>query len=60
VTRYTPRDDDPFDGEESARFEAVRKSIATRLQKACAYLPPEEFEALVQKMVRVQIGRRGA
>jgi hypothetical protein len=60
VTRYTPRDDDPFDGEESARFEAVRKSIATRLQKACAHLPREEFEALVQKMVRVQIGRRGA
>jgi hypothetical protein len=60
VTRYTPSADDPFDGEENARFETVRKSIATRLKKACAHLPPEEFEALVDKMVKVQMGRRGA
>jgi hypothetical protein len=58
VTRFSPKDDDPFKGEENARFEAVRKSIATRLTKACAHLPPEEFEALVEKMARVQIGRR--
>jgi hypothetical protein len=53
------RDDDGFEGEEDARFEAVRKSIAARLKKACSYLAPEEFEALVDKMARVQIGRRG-
>jgi hypothetical protein len=37
----------------------VRTSIAKRLKKACDYLPPEEFDALVEKMARVQIGRRG-
>jgi hypothetical protein len=56
--RHNPRDDDPFEGEEHARFEAVRKSIATRLKKACAHLTAEEFAALVEKMARVQIGRR--
>jgi len=58
--RHDLRDDDNFELEESARFEAVRKSIATRLKKACAYLPQSEFDALVEKMARVQIGRRGA
>ena len=57
--RHGPRDDDPFEGEENARFEAVRKSIATRLKKACAHLSAEEFDALVEKMARVQTGRRG-
>jgi hypothetical protein len=57
--RHTPRADDPFEGEEHARFEVVRKSIATRLKKACAHLAPAEFDALVEKMARVQIGRRG-
>jgi hypothetical protein len=57
--KHNLRDDDHFEGEEDARFEAVRKSIATRLKKACAYLPAEEFDALVLKMARVQIGRRG-
>jgi hypothetical protein len=56
--RHNPNDDDPFEGEERTRFEAVRKSIATRLKKACAHLTAEEFEALVEKMTRVQIGRR--
>jgi len=58
--RHNLRDDDRFEGEEDARFEAVRTSIATRLKKACAYLPQAEFDALVEKMARVQIGRRGA
>jgi hypothetical protein len=58
VTPHLLRGEDPFDGEEKGRFEAIRKSIATRLQKACAHLPPEEFDALVHKMTRVQIGRR--
>ena len=49
---------DRFEKEEDARFAAVRKSIATRLKKACAHLSQEEFEALVEKMTRVQIGRR--
>jgi hypothetical protein len=48
----------PLEGEEKTRFEEVRKSIARRLQTACAHLPPEEFEALVDKMTRVQIGKR--
>lgn len=58
--KHNLRDDDRFEGEDDARFEAVRKSIATRLKKACAYLPQSEFDALVEKMARVQIGRRGA
>lgn len=48
----------PLEGEEKKRFDDVRKSIARRLQTACAHLPPEEFDALVDKMTRVQIGKR--
>ncbi len=48
----------PLEQEERARFEQVRNSIAKRLTKACAHLPAEEFDALVEKMARVQIGKR--
>ena len=51
-------DDVPLEGERKARFEEVRNSIARRLRKACGHLPPEEFDALVDKMTRVQIGKR--
>jgi hypothetical protein len=44
--------------EDQIRFDQVRKSIATRLKKACGHLPPDEFDALVDKMAQVQIGRR--
>jgi len=52
------RDEVPLEGEEKTRFEGVRDSIARRLRRACAHLPTEEFDALVDKMTRVQIGKR--
>ena len=48
----------PLEGEEKARYEEVRKSLAKRLKKACAHLSPEEFDELVEKMTKVQIGKR--
>jgi hypothetical protein len=50
--------DSPLEQEERNRFEQVRNSIAKRLTKACAHLPAKEFDALVEKMARVQIGKR--
>jgi hypothetical protein len=50
--------DSPLEQEERNRFEQVRNSIAKRLKKACAHLPSDEFEALVEKIARVQIGKR--
>jgi hypothetical protein len=44
--------------EDRIRFDQVRKSIENRLRKACAHLSPEDFDALVEKMAEVQIGRR--
>ena len=39
----------------------IRADIARRLRKACSYLGNEEFAALVDKMVEVQLkSERGA
>lgn len=47
-----------YEIEEQKRFERIRKSIATRLTKACGHLSREDFDALVDKMTKVQIGKR--
>ncbi len=52
------KDANHFDEEDKARFEQVRKSIATRLKNACTHLPPDEFAALVEKMTVVQTGKQ--
>ena len=38
-----------------ARTEKVRSSIATRLKKACSYLPDAEFLLLVDKIAGLQL-----
>lgn len=47
-----------FELEDQLRFDEVRKSIERRLKKACSHLSAEDFEALVEKMARVQVGKR--
>jgi hypothetical protein len=47
-----------FEQEDQLRFDEVRKSIARRLKKACSHLSAEDFDALVEKMARVQVGKR--
>lgn len=41
--------------EEKIRFEQLRKDLANRLSKACVHLEKADFEALVDKIARVQI-----
>jgi hypothetical protein len=44
-----------------ARHDMIRADIARRLRKACSYLGDEEFAALVDKIVEVQLkSERGA
>jgi hypothetical protein len=47
-----------FEQEDQLRFDEVRKSIARRLKKACSHLSVEDFDVLVEKMARVQVGKR--
>jgi hypothetical protein len=45
----------------NARHEMIRADIARRLRNACSYLGDEEFAALVDKLVEVQLkSERGA
>jgi hypothetical protein len=37
------------------RHEALRKDIAARLRKSCSHLSDAQFEALVEKMLKVQL-----
>jgi hypothetical protein len=39
----------------NARHEMVRADIARRLRKACSHLGDDEFAALVEQMVDVQL-----
>ena len=55
---FNLKDANHFDEEDKARFEQVRKSIATRLKNSCNHLPPDEFAALVEKMTVVQTGKQ--
>lgn len=41
---------------EDSRRETIRADIARRLRKACSYLSDAEFAALVEKIVKTQIG----
>ena len=41
--------------EEKARAEGIRKSITKRLRKACSYMSEEDFNALVDKMTKMQM-----
>jgi hypothetical protein len=38
--------------EDRTRMEAARNDIAKRLQKACGHLPEDEFQALVEKLLK--------
>ena len=40
---------------DKTRHEDIRKDIAQRLRKACSHLNDEDFAALVQKIVKVQL-----
>jgi hypothetical protein len=37
------------------RHEVIRKDIAQRLRKSCSHLSDEEFVALVEKLLKVQL-----
>jgi hypothetical protein len=39
----------------SERHEAIRRDISNRLRKMCSNLSDEEFAALVEKMLQVQL-----
>jgi hypothetical protein len=41
--------------EPNPRHEAIRKDIAHRLRQSCSHLSDEEFTALVEKMLKVQL-----
>ena len=41
--------------ERRARFEEIRAEIAARVRAVCRGLPPEECEALLSRMARVQL-----
>ena len=46
------RTDDP---DRNPRHEAIRKDITKRLRKSCSSLSEEEFTALVEKILKVQV-----
>ena len=48
-----------FEHARSARMEKVRAEIARRLKNACSHLSEEEFEVLVDRMTKVQLGGEG-
>jgi hypothetical protein len=37
------------------RHAAIRRDVAQRLRKACVHLSDEEFDELVDKIVKVQL-----
>jgi hypothetical protein len=41
--------------EENPRHEALRQDISARLRNSCSHLSEEEFAALVEKMLKVQL-----
>lgn len=41
--------------EVNERHEKIRKDIATRLRRACSDMSEEDFAALVDKMLKVQL-----
>ena len=51
--RFKPMD--AFERKENPRYDAIRKDVANRLRKACGHLSAEEFAALVDKIVEVQL-----
>jgi hypothetical protein len=53
------RASDLFAQDKLVRTEKVRSDISARLRKACSHLSEEEFNALVEKMIRVQLGGEG-
>ncbi len=44
---------------DNPRYEMIRKDIALRLRKACSHLGDEEFAALVDRIVKIQLGGEG-
>lgn len=55
----TPRSvrvSDLFEQDKTARTETLRADIGRRLRKACSHLSEEDFAALVEKMITVQLG----
>jgi hypothetical protein len=54
-----PLPDEVFEQADGIRHEAIRKDIAKRLRKACSHLSEEDFAALVQEIVKVQLKSEG-
>jgi hypothetical protein len=54
-----PLHDEVLEQEYHIRHEDIRKDIAQRLRNACSHLSDEEFAALVQKIVKVQLKSEG-
>jgi hypothetical protein len=48
-----------FEQDDNIRHESIRKDIANRLRKACSHLNDEDFAALVQEIVKVQLKSEG-
>lgn len=53
------RASDLFAQDKLLRTEKVRSDISARLRKACSHLSEEDFNTLVEKMIRVQLGGEG-
>ena len=45
-----------YEREKEQRTQKMRLDIAARLRKACSYMPKDEFEALVEKILQVNLG----
>lgn len=41
--------------EQRARFEEIRREIARRVRDVCSSMAPEECDALLSRMARVQL-----
>jgi hypothetical protein len=45
--------------DDNPRYEMIRKDVAHRLRKACSHLSDEEFAALVDRIVKIQLAGEG-
>jgi hypothetical protein len=59
MSSLTPKPTARFEEGDQVRTEKVRSDLAARLKSACSYLSEEEFNVLVDKMTRVQLGGEG-
>jgi len=45
-----------YEREKELRTDKIRRDIATRLRRACSYMPEGEFDILVEKILQVHLG----